>query len=474
MAGLTRRTFLGTAGTAAALGAAGEAQEKGTPKQQKGARMSVRQDIAALVDKTPWVDTHEHIWEEANRLKSKEGASPFPAPDFGILFTHYSDSDLRVSGMSQEDSDKLRGRGLAPLDKWKLLAPYYERCRHTGYLQCVRESVRALYGEDDIRKDNCEAVSQKLFDAMKPGYYRHVLRDVANIEYAQVNNLETPVFMETAQPDLLTQDISTVVLGTGLNIDAVLRIANRDVSDLKQWHEVIDWCFATYGPRAIATKNQSAYGRRLDYELVSEADAAPLFARFRKDHDSLSPAELKALHDHLFHYCVDKAAEYNLPVKLHTGYYAGHDSMPLERLRQNASDLCPIMLAHPKAKFVLMHIDYPYQDEVIALAKQFTNAYVDMCWAWIINPTACVRFVKEFLMAAPVCKLFTFGGDYCPVELVPGHARIARKGLAQAISELAESEWLEEDDIPDVIERIMRGNAHELYDYERALRNWSR
>ncbi|MCX5758487.1 MAG: amidohydrolase family protein [Candidatus Hydrogenedentes bacterium] len=474
MTDLSRRTFLGTAGAAAAFGSVAEARETAVQRKKKGGAMSMRQDIAALVEKTPLVDTHEHVWEEAHRLKTKDGANPFPAPDFGILLTHYTDSDLQVSGMPADDCAKLRSYHVAPRDKWKLVAPYYARCRHTGYQQCVRESVRALFDEDDLREDNCEAISRKLFDGMKPGYYRHVLRDVANIEYAQVNNLETAVFMETAQPDLLAQDISTVALGSGLSVEPVLEFAKRDASDLKQWHEVIDWCFATYGPRAIATKNQSAYGRRLDYALVSEADATPLFARFRQNDDSLSPAELKALQDHLFHYCVDKAIEYNLPVKLHTGYYAGHGGMPLERLRQNASDLCPILQAHPKAKFILMHIDYPYQDEVIALAKHYPNAYVDLCWAWIINPTASVRFVKEFLMAAPACKLFTFGGDYCAVELVPGHARVARKGLAQAIGELAESGWLEENDIPGVVDRIMRGNAHETYDYERALRNWGR
>ena len=38
--------------------------------------------------------------------------------------------------------------------------------------------------------------------------------------------------------------------------------------------------FDTYGPRAIAVKNQSAYARGLDYDRVPASDAAPLFERF--------------------------------------------------------------------------------------------------------------------------------------------------------------------------------------------------
>ena len=46
------------------------------------------------------------------------------------------------------------------------------------------------------------------------------------------------------------------------------------------------------------------------------------------------------------------------------------------RLRRNASDLCPVIQAHPNVKFILMHIGYPYQDEYIALAKHYPNVYI--------------------------------------------------------------------------------------------------
>jgi len=112
--------------------------------------------------------------------------------------------------------------------------------------------------------------------------------------------------------------------------------------------------------------------------------------------------------------------------------------MPLERVSRNPADLCPLLRQYPEARFVLMHIGYPYQDEMLALAKHYANAYVDLCWAWIISPAACVRFVKEFLTAAPVNKLLGFGGDYILIEPVLGHAKIARRGLALALTGLVE------------------------------------
>ena len=75
-------------------------------------------------------------------------------------------------------------------------------------------------------------------------------------------------------------------------------------------------------------------------------------------------------------------------------------------------------------------------------------------------------------MAAPANKLFIFGGAYLPAELVPGHARIARRALAQALSELVREGWLSAADVAALAERPMRGNARELFDYEAALAAW--
>ncbi|MCK1272927.1 amidohydrolase family protein [Bradyrhizobium sp. 49] len=110
-----------------------------------------------------------------------------------------------------------------------------------------------------------------------------------------------------------------------------------------------------------------------------------------------------------------------------------------------------------------MHIGYPYEVEFIALAKHYPNVAIDMCWAWIINPAASVRFLKEFLLAVPANKSFTFGGDYVAVEPIYGHACVVRQGIAQAVSELVAEGWIAREETPDLIERIMRGNAHRFF-----------
>ena len=110
-----------------------------------------------------------------------------------------------------------------------------------------------------------------------------------------------------------------------------------------------------------------------------------------------------------------------------------------------------------------MHICYPYYEELLAVAKHYTNAYVDMCWSWIINPVAAKDFLKKYLVTAPANKILTFGGDYIYVEPVLGHAMIARQGIALALSELVEEGWLSLADAMELVDPIMHGNARRIF-----------
>jgi predicted TIM-barrel fold metal-dependent hydrolase len=150
-------------------------------------------------------------------------------------------------------------------------------------------------------------------------------------------------------------------------------------------------------------------------------------------------------------------------VKLHTGYFAGTGHMMLDRVSQNASDLCRLVQEFPDITFVVMHIGYPFQEQMIALAKHYPNVAIDMCWAWIVNPAASVRFVKDFLMAVPSNKLLTFGGDYVAVEQVVGHAKVARRGLTRALSELVHEGWLSVGEALALVPELMNGNARSIF-----------
>lgn len=465
---ISRRAALAGTGSAAA-----SLFLTGTAPVEAAATADRADDLANVIAKTPFIDTHEHLVEEERRTGWSQPAPLLPCNDWALLFTHYLNSDLLVAGMSTKDYAAFTAPDTATSRKWALLEPWWPAVKHTGYGRAVRLAIEQLYGVAELDARTIDRVAEGYRRTVKPGFYATILRERAGIESCQVNSLEAP-FMESRQPQLLMQDLSILAFGAGSgNWRHFTDADGSKATDLAGWHRVIDHWFARYAPYATAVKTQVAYSRRLDFEDVPAERVADAFRRLVAG-DPVSAEERKAVDDHLFWYCVRRATAAGLPVKLHTGYYAGQNSMPLARVAQNPGDVAELLRRAPDTTFVLMHMGYPYQEQMLALAKHYANAVVDLCWAWLISPLATERFVRDFLVTAPANKLLTFGGDYIPVEPVIGHAAIARQGLARALEGLVREGWISRSEAIDLVPGLMNGNARRLFrlaEKERALRN---
>lgn len=468
--GLTRRQAVTRSGLAAASVLAFSGPAAPPAPAASSPVPGRRDDLARLIARTPFVDTHEHLVEEHSRTEWTKPVPLLPCADWALLFSHYLNSDLRVAGMSGADHDRFLAPDTSTDEKWQLLEPHWPAVKHTGYARAVRLAIEQLHGITELNARTVHRLAEKHRALVQPGYYTRVLRDCAGVESAQVNSLQAP-FMESRQPQLLLQDLSILHFGAfaGGNWGWMTDASGSKATDLAGWHRVIDHYFDKYGPYAAAVKSQTAYQRRLDFADVPAEKAAPIFPRLVA-RDPVNPEDRKAFDDHIFWYCVRQATARGLPVKLHTGYYAGQNGMPLDRVASNPGDVAEVLRRAPDTTFVLMHIGYPYHEPVLALAKHYGNAVIDMCWAWIINPEASRRYLRDHLVTAPANKILTFGGDYIPVEPVVGHAAIARQGLLLTLQGLVHDGWLSKTEAADLVEPIMRGNAHRIFRLEEKKR----
>jgi predicted TIM-barrel fold metal-dependent hydrolase len=457
---LSRRTALASLGAAGVSVAALSSPASASAVAPASAAGDARQQLADRVRQTPLIDTHEHLVEERERLR---GPVPprLPCDDWALLFSHYLNSDFITAGMPRAELARFLSPDLDPVAKWRLIAPYWPAVRHTGYAQAVRLAIAELYRVDELSEKTIPAVQAGYEKTRRAGFYRAILRDRGRIESCQINRLGEP-FVESDHPEFLMYDLGFVGMFAGPNLKQYAPPTGIDVKSLADWHRVIDWWFDRYGKYAVAAKSQNAYSRDIDYARVPAEQAEPLFRRALQQ-DPLNRDERKRLEDHLFWYAVDRATAHQLPVKLHTGYYAGDNSMPLSRLRLNVGSAAELCRQAPDTKFVFMHIAYPYYEELLALAKQWSNAHVDLCWAWIINPVATKDYLKKHIVTAPINKLLSFGGDYIPVEPVLGHAELARRGITQALAELVAEGWLKLADALDLVDPILHGNARHLF-----------
>lgn len=455
---IRRQDFL----ACAALGITGLAAPKTLGAGETQATVSTDRNfydqITERVLKTPFIDTHEHLMNESERIQAGKSING-KANDWSFLFSHYFDDDMSVSGMTGEARERFFSPDTDPLQKWDLIAPYWPYLKQTGYGQNIRISVRQLYGIGEISKESIPALQEAYKAMIRPGFYRKILRDISNIECCHVNRWP---FLHSEQPDLLKSDYHIDgLMQNGGNLDYAEETGIR-VHSLDDWHRVIDSCLKTYGPKSVGLKCVMAYSRDIDFIPTPSSQVESVYLKKIAGHD-LEPTEQKALEDHLFWYVVDQATGMGLPVKMHTGYYAGHGYMPLSRLKFNPGSASELCRNSPETKFVFFHIGYPHYEEFLALAKHYPNAWVDMCWSWIINPIAAKDFLKKFIVTVPSNKIWTFGGDYIPVELIPGHAAIARHGIALALAELADEGWVTRAEALELCDPLMNGNARAFF-----------
>ena len=418
--------------------------------------MSSRTDIAAFIEETPLVDTHEHMSFEHDYLADR--------PDILVqLFKNYVSADLYVAGASQDALDRLYDRNDPDVAaRFAPVQPAWETAQYTGYGEAVRIMAAELYGLDDLTPDSIAAAQAGNAALLQPGERLRLLRDAANLDHIQTDGKSIDIKVDPSGPDFFFYDISWVDFCSGRpDHEAIGQATGLEVTDLSSLRRVMETIFASSASAAIAVKTQHAYNRTLRWRERSDAEAARALDIYLRDAGNMDEATRLCLGDWCWARGVELCIEHDLPQKIHTGYYAGHSRMPVDYIR--SGHLSPLLAKYPDARFVLMHIAYPYTEELVALAKHYPNVYADLCWAWSINPYSSVEFVRRFIHAAPANKLFLFGGDTSYPGPALAYARQARIWFTRAMQAEINDGLRTEPQAIDLAQRFMRDNQYDCF-----------
>lgn len=414
--------------------------------------------VRAEVDRVSIVDTHEHLTHPWGLMWAGN-------IDFGRLFVHYASSDLVSAGMPQSDMAAVQDPNspLTVRDKWRLLKPYYQLARNTGYCECIRIGIRDLYGIEDLTDDTVEPLSEKMNAVSRETWTREVF-DRANIDLALEHGAyQQAVHTRDARPDLFIYDM--VDGFSGFNVAALSEDTGIDVYNLDDYLGIIDWYFDTYSGQSSAFKIPRAYDRTLFFDEVPSHDARRIFGNLLNSTNGLPPRdEMQALEDFVIHHCIRKAGECDLPVKFHTGLQEGNCN---DIRNSRAGLLINLFMKYPKTRFDIYHISWPYTEELINVCKNFANVYIDFCWAWIFNPPAARRYLSDMLETVPLNKIHGFGGDFIFVEGTYAHSQIARREIARVLTEKVQEGRFTEDFASYAAHRLLRENALENFAVER-------
>jgi len=403
-------------------------------------------------------DTHEHTRRERVWVDD--------SPDIlAVLFGNYTPGDLIAAGAPPEAVERVRDS--ADPDWEERLAgvrPFLEPIRFTGYGEALW-TMAEFYGIRDWTLEELEAGQRQLAEWQRPGGRYRLLRDVALLDHVQIDDGQRTCFPDPSGPEFFLFDLSWLEMSCGQLRPEILHAETGvTVTDLSTLGQAIEGIFARHGDCAIAVKCNMAYRRTLRWQERADAAAAAALERILGHSDPPAEARL-CLGDWALARGVEQAVRYHLPFKIHTGYLAGNQRIPdLDRLRP--AHLSPLLMRYPEARFVLMHMGYPYDGETLALAKHFRNVWVDMCWAWSCDPPAARAFLRRFLHTVPANKLFVFGGDTGWPSSTLAYALQTRRWLDRALQDEIDEGFLSESQAMDLAACFLRANQEACFDLE--------
>lgn len=217
---------------------------------------------------------------------------------------------------------------------------------------------------------------------------------------------------------------------------------------------------------ALAVKFEAAYLRSLAFGPATRDEAARVYGRYAA---SRAPpgAEYRALQDFIFKEIALEAGRLGLVVHIHTGTGCGEffDDTGADAMLLSPTLNDPDLRG---TRFVLLHGNQPRQSHVSSLILK-PNVYADMSvLEYFSSPARLARDLRPWLEVMP--EHVMFGSDAGPFgpgldweETTVIGVRKARRALALVLSDMMRDGTVTEARAREIAERVLRGNARDLY-----------
>jgi len=404
-----------------------------------------------------WIlDTHEHLPAEADRQDELDV--------LGEWLKQYFCRDLVSAGLPKAELEFVRDGSKDLMKRWKLVEPYWQAARLTGYGRGLDLAARGLYDVEGVSRRTIQPLNEAFLAARrKGGHYQYVLKDKSRIRLSIIDSrldcdrrfFASAVRMAGFIIPAHRQDIERVGSAYGVRVHS-----------LDDWVEAmrlaVDDKVSKRG--AVTIKCGLAYLRTLHFAKAPAAQAQrefnELFANEHSPEARLGIKIGKAFQDYMMHRLLSLADQRGLTVQFHTGIQEGHGNVVSD---SNPVLLTNLLLEYGNVKFDVFHMGYPYMLELSNMAKNFPNCFIDMCWGHIISPHAARWALAEWLDAVPANKISAFGGDHSFVDAVYGHQRIARDNVAAVLSEKVNEGTFDIDRAKQIAEWLFVDNPTRLF-----------
>jgi uncharacterized protein len=196
----------------------------------------------------------------------------------------------------------------------------------------------------------------------------------------------------------------------------------------------------------VALKNALAYDRDLDFDEPDEK-----LARAAWGQAAPPAAQRKAFSDLVVDRLCELAGERDVPVQMHLGTALVRGSHPMK--------VAGLIERHPRTRFLLMHLAYPWSRDLLGLAFVYRNIWLDLTWSLLLSPSHFKLALHEAIEVLPDESRLMIGGDNWHVEESYGTLKLARRLVGEVLQEKLAAGYFQFEDAQRLAAGIFRENA---------------
>jgi len=360
------------------------------------------------------IDAHEHLPPERLRLAEHTDALTF--------FRQYTRLIMFSAGLDEQTFMRMHDPELSLDERLAIFEKYRDLIRASSPARAAYIALEKFYGEEDVTRENFEAITGKMQALYRPGLYQKVLVEQCGIQAVLQN------YPEMDYDDALLRPVPAI--GIEGEWGSFPELAEKIIGGKHGFNSLDDY-LDERAERLRRLKQRGAVGFKMSTHLYAEPDreaAEEVFRSLRSGERSWARPDVP---NPMANYLTDKllavAGEVGLPVAVHTGVWGDFRQL-------DPKELIPHIACHPQVRFDLFHMGIPFVRDMGRIGANFSNVWLNMCWAHTLSPTMAANALDEWIDQVAANKIIAFGGDVrWPVEKVYGHLVLAREVVATVL-----------------------------------------
>jgi hypothetical protein len=350
---------------------------------------------------------------------------------------------------------------------WQKIARFVEGSGSNSFVRNLITALTDLYDLDEgsITQHNWQLLDAEIRNRHGDDRWHNEVLDLARIDRIITDPFECPLLNAR---DTLGENYRSVfrinALAYGWHPESCDHNGNgahqfahqlgHRLESFDDYMEFLDRMMDTMSERhQIGLKNALAYDRSVDFDDVDEA-----LARRAWGHRHPPQEQCKAFGDVVVDRLCRLAGERNVPFQMHLGSAQIRGSHPM-----NAAGLID---RHPKTRFLLMHLAYPWSRELLGLAFVYRNVWIDLTWSALLSPSHFKQALHEAIEVLPDESRLMLGGDCWHVEETYGAIRLMKQLVADVLQEKINNRYFHVADAQRLARKIFSDNATAFFGWD--------